>query len=87
MIAYSLILVAALSADKLNTNELVNYYWDCDTLFMKGELGGQDTWSCLAVTEELQKRIFKNDNDKFKRWWHQNKFKEWKKRGYIHKEI
>ena len=49
-----LVLSVALNAAELPYRELEKYYWDCDTLFMKGELGGQDTWSCLAVTDEFQ---------------------------------
>jgi len=43
----TLVLAVALNAAELPYRELEKYYWDCDTAFMKNELGGQDMWSCL----------------------------------------
>ena len=79
------ILVAALTVDTLTTQELEQYYWDCDTAFMKGEMGGQDLNSCLAVTEELQTRQFDNDRTRFMQWWSTNTLQEWYERGFTPK--
>lgn len=76
----TLLLAIVLNASELAYSDLEKFYWDCDTLFMKGELGGQDTWSCLAVTEEFQKH-FSNRED-FMLYWHEHKMKEWTDRGY-----
>ena len=77
----TLILTVALSAGDLNYNELETLYWDCDTMFMKGELGGQDTWSCLAITDEFQKHFA--DRDTFMLYWRKNQNLQWEKRGYL----
>lgn len=61
--------------------ELETLYWDCDTLFMKGEMGGQDMISCLAVTDEFQTRFFR-DRREFTEYWHRLKTEQWQKRGY-----
>lgn len=76
-----LLLTVALNAADTPYQELENYYWDCDTLFMKGELGGQDMWSCLAVTEAFQDYF--TDRESFMRYWKDNKQKQWQQRGYI----
>ncbi len=77
------ILVAALTVESLSTQDLERYYWDCDTAFMKGEMGGQDMNSCLAVTEELQSRLFNNDRQRFMHWWRTYNLPEWYKRGFV----
>lgn len=76
------VLVAALSVDSLSIKELESYYWDCDTAFMKGEMGGQDLNSCLAVTEEFQARVFDNDKALFMQYWRRYNLPEWYKRGF-----
>ncbi len=76
--------VALISPKDLSSGELVRYYWDCDTLFMKNEMGGQDIMSCLAITEELQQRVWNGDKEKFLQWWRERRFKEWERRGYYH---
>jgi len=76
------ILTVALNINTLSFNELESYYWDCDTAFMKGELGGQDTWSCLTITEEFQKHFW--DKFVFQQYWHAHKKSQWAKRGYNH---
>ncbi len=86
IVAPTLLLVAALSTNNLTVPELESYYWDCDTAFMKGELGGQDTWSCLAITEELQKRVFHDNKNQFLKWWNKHKHQEWQRRGYLPKD-
>jgi hypothetical protein len=75
-----LLLSIALQADATPYTQLENYYWDCDTLFMKGELGGQDMWSCLSITEQFQTH-FESKED-FLIYWHNNKFEQWEKRGF-----
>lgn len=78
----TIVLVAALSVTTLTDTELETLYWDCDTAFMKGEMGGADLNSCLAVTEELQTRRFNNDREQFMAWWRTYNLPEWYKRGF-----
>jgi hypothetical protein len=70
------------SVQDLSSAELQRYYWDCDTLFMRGELGGQDFHSCLAITEEFKERVFKNDRELFMQYWRRQNLTEWYKRGF-----
>lgn len=87
MLIETILLTVALNSPKdLSSGELVRYYWDCDTSFMKGELNPNDVFGCLAITDELQQRVWKGDKEKFLQWWNARKHKEWAKRGYIHKE-
>jgi len=76
----TLVLAVALNAAELPYQDLERYYWDCDTMFMKGELGGQDTWSCLAVTDEFQKHFATRDD--FMIYWHEHRMQQWESRGY-----
>lgn len=76
----TLILAVALNAAELPREELEVLYWHCDTEFMKGLLGGQDMWSCLAITEEFQ-RYF-DSRDDFLIYWNERKLGEWELRGY-----
>jgi hypothetical protein len=84
MLQYIIALTVALNANDLSIPELEKYYWDCDTLFMKNEMG-PDVMSCLAITDAFILKKFKNDNKQFKEYWNKNKHKEWQKRGYIQK--
>jgi hypothetical protein len=77
------ILTVALNASNLTYVELEKYYWDCDTAFMQGRLDGQDTWSCLAVTEQFQKHFVTRDD--FMIYWHNNRMQQWGSRGYYPK--
>jgi len=79
-------LAVALSVETLSTAELEKYYWDCDTAFIKGEMGGQDMNSCLAVTEQFQARVFNNDKKAFTLYWNKNKNREWERRGFVSKK-
>jgi hypothetical protein len=79
-------LTVALSVETLSTAELEKYYWDCDTAFMKGEMGGQDMNSCLAVTEQFQAQVFNNDKKAFTLYWNKNKNREWERRGFVSKK-
>lgn len=79
------ILTATLSLGNLNFEQLESFYWDCDTLFMKGEMGGQDTMSCLAITETFQQKYFW-DKFVFSQYWNSQKKQQWAKRGYKHKD-
>lgn len=82
----TVILVVALNTPQdLSSSELVRYYWDCDTNFMKGELHPNDVLGCIAITEELKQRVWNGDHSQFIQWWRQRRHKEWAKRGYIHK--
>lgn len=76
----SLMLAVALSASDIAYPELERFYWDCDTLFMKGQLGGQDTWSCLAITEEFQRHFLSRED--FMIYWHQQRLQQWADRHY-----
>jgi hypothetical protein len=73
-------LTVALAAGDLSLEQLEQYYWDCDTAFMKGELGGQDTWSCLAITDEFQSYFA--DREAFMQYWEKNRKSQWLQRGY-----
>jgi len=75
-----LLLTVALNAADLAYAELEQYYWDCDTAFMKGEMGGQDLNSCLAVTEEFQKHF--ETRDHFMIYWNEHRLQQWSKRSY-----
>ncbi len=79
-------LTVALSVETLSNAELEKYYWDCDTAFMKGEMGGQDMHSCLAITERFQEQVFDNDKSLFMQYWNKNKNREWEHRGYVSKK-
>lgn len=74
------VLAVALNAADLSYQDLEKYYWDCDTMFMKGQLGGQDTWSCLAVTDQFQKNFATRDD--FMIYWHEHRMQQWESRGY-----
>ena len=76
----TLLLAVVLNASELSYLELEKFYWDCDTLFMKGEIGGQDTWSCLAITEEFQKHFVSRED--FMIYWHEHRIKQWTDRGF-----
>jgi hypothetical protein len=78
--------VLALSVEGLSAKELEKYYWDCDTAFMRGDMGGQDMNSCLAVTDEFQARVFNNDKSAFILYWNKNKNREWERRGFVSKK-
>jgi hypothetical protein len=73
-------LTATMTLQDLPKDVLESFYWDCDTMFMKGELGGQDMWTCLQITEEFQKTF--TSKEQFKEYWNQRKLKEWQQRGY-----
>ena len=47
------LLLTALSVSDMSNTDLEKYYWDCDTSFMQGSLGGQDMNSCLQITEQF----------------------------------
>ncbi len=70
------------TAQDLSSGELVRYYWDCDTQFMKGELSGQDLLPCMAITEELKQRVWQGDHERFMQWWRERNLTEWYKRGF-----
>jgi hypothetical protein len=53
---------------------------------MKGEMGGQDMNSCLAVTEQFQAQVFNNDKNSFTAYWNKNKNREWERRGFVSKK-
>lgn len=86
LLTVSAITVAA-QLKTLPTPELERYYWDCDTMFMRQELSGADLPACLAITDELQSRLFKNDTARFKQYWNQNRLREWQRRGYTAKRF
>ena len=76
------ILVAALSSTDINTDSLERYYWDCDTLYMKQELGGQDMNTCLTLTRRFIQDRFDNDMQLFWDYWARNRLTQWRQRGY-----
>jgi len=77
------LLLTALSVSDISNTDLEKYYWDCDTSFMQGNLGGQDMNSCLQITEQFQKLMFNSDRDAFMDYWNRNKNKQWERRGYF----
>ncbi len=81
MILPAVFLTVAVTLQDLPKDVLESFYWDCDTMFMKGELGGQDMWTCLQITEEFQK-TFKS-KEEFKQYWNEEKQSQWHKRGYV----
>jgi hypothetical protein len=78
----SLIITAALTLNIVDTDTLTQWYWDCDTAYMKHELSGQDLNTCLGVTRELQQRMFNNSKEDFQQWWELNHRDQWLNRGY-----
>jgi len=78
----TLILALAVTVNTMTVQELEQYYWDCDTAFMRGEMGGQALNSCLAVTEEFQTRVFNNDRARFMQYWRRENLTEWYRRGF-----
>ena len=79
----SLIVTVALTLNLVSDNTLTEWYWDCDTAYMQQQLSGQDMNTCLAVTEELQRRLFDNDRSQFWQWWELNHRNQWFNRGYV----
>ena len=75
-----LMLTAALTLQDLPRDVIESFYWDCDTMFMKGELSGQDMYTCLQITEEFQK-TFKS-KEEFTQYWNKSKTEQWQRRGY-----
>jgi hypothetical protein len=83
----AIVLSLALAVEELPVAALEKYYWDCDALFMKGEMGGQDVVSCLAITDQFILKKFKNDRKKFRQYWEINKHREWNHRGFSPKQV
>ena len=77
---YGMILVAALTLNDLPFDVLESFYWDCDTMFMKGELGGDEMFTCLTITDAFQKHFF--DKFVFSQYWNAQKKRQWAQRGY-----
>ena len=77
------VITVALSLNLVDNDTLTQWYWDCDTQYMQQQLSGQDLNTCLAVTEELQRRLFDNDRQLFWQWWEQNHRNQWRNRGYL----
>lgn len=82
MIIQTIFISVALNLSSLNFQELESYFWDCDAMFMKGELKGQDMMTCLSITEQFQKHFW--DKWVFNQYWNAQKKQQWLKRGYVH---
>ncbi len=80
MLLPAVFLTAAMTLQDLPKDVLESFYWDCDTMFMKGELGGQDMYTCLQITEEFQKTF--ESKEAFKQYWNEQKHQQWRQRGY-----
>ncbi len=80
MLTKALVMTVAMTLGELPRDVLESFYWDCDTMFMKGELGGQDMLTCLAITEEFQKHF--HSKDEFKQYWERQRQRQWQQRGY-----
>jgi len=76
------VLVAVLTVDTLSTQQLEQYYWDCDTAYMQKQLSGQDLNTCLSITSEFIQRRFDNDMTKFWSYWAEQRVAQWRLRGY-----
>jgi hypothetical protein len=77
----SYLLAVALDLATVGSVDLERMYWDCDALYMKGELGGQDMSSCLSITQKFQNERFEGNFDTFMIYWNENKYLEWRRRG------
>jgi hypothetical protein len=77
----SYLLAVALDLATVGLVDLERMYWDCDTMYMKGELGGQDMNSCLSITQKFQNERFEGNFDAFMIYWNENKYLEWRRRG------
>ena len=80
MIIPAALLTVAITLQDLPKEVIESFYWDCDTMFMQGELGGQDMYTCLQITDEFQK-TFAN-KEEFRQYWEKNKWEAWRQRGY-----
>jgi hypothetical protein len=78
----SVIITVALTLNLVDDSTLTKWYWDCDTDYMRQQLSGQDLNTCLSVTNELQRRLFNNDRDRFFKWWEEQHRDQWYNRGY-----
>ena len=76
----ALLITVAVSTADIPFTQLEQYYWDCDTAFMAGELGGQDMMSCLAITEEFQDYF--PSRESFMQYWEEQRRTQWYQRGY-----
>ena len=79
----SLFITVALTLNLVSDSTLTEWYWDCDTQYMQQQLSGQVMNTCLAVTAELQRRLFDNDQKLFWQWWEANHRNQWFNRGYV----
>lgn len=80
MLLPAVFLTVAVTLQDLPREVIESFYWDCDTMFMKGELGGQDMWTCLQITEAFQKQFTTKED--FKKYWLEEQTKQWHQRGY-----
>lgn len=78
---YGMILVTAMAVNDLTFDVLESFYWDCDTMIMKGELEEQDMYACKSITESFQRKFFW-DKFVFIQYWNAQKKQQWEKRGY-----
>lgn len=74
------VIIAATTLQDLPREVIESFYWDCDAMFMKGELGGQDMYTCLQITDVFQQGF--RDKQQFREYWDKNKREQWQKRGY-----
>ncbi len=80
MLLPAVFLTVAVTLQDLPREVIESFYWDCDTMFMKGELGGQDMWTCLQITEAFQTQFATKED--FKKYWLEEQTKQWRQRGY-----
>lgn len=73
-------LSVAVTLSELPKDVIESFYWDCDTMFMRGELGGQDMYTCLQITDEFQKTF--TSKEEFREYWELNRRTQWFQRGY-----
>jgi hypothetical protein len=80
MLLPAVFLTVAVSLQDLPVEVVESFYWDCDTMFMKGELGAQDMYTCLTITETFQKNF--PSKEAFREYWEENRRRQWDQRGY-----
>ena len=81
----ALALSVALYSEDPQLEQVERFYWDCDTAYMRGELGPESLYGCLEVTEQFKIMAFGNDHRLFMQYWRQQNLTEWYKRGYTPK--
>ena len=73
-------ILAAVAFEDMNFNELRNYFWDCETLKVSGQVQPHHVEPCKRIDESMRKMFFTEHI--FVQYWDIHKETEWAKRGY-----